>query len=104
MSQSEKKEFQTVGVEPSKKGKGFRSHYLKENPGAWRKRRGGHTVSDLTKAKGVLSKVLAFRGLDKKIERYGFVLQWEKIVGTRLAEVTRPEFIRNRTLIVSVLH
>ncbi len=81
-----------------------RSQYLKENPGKWRKRRSGHVVSDLTKAKGVLSKVLAFRGLDKKIERYGFVLKWERIVGKRLAEVTRPEFIRNHTLVVSVLH
>lgn len=104
MSLNQKEAIENGAVDSSKTAKGSRSRYLKENPGAWRKRRGGHTISDLTKARGILSKVLAFRGLDKKIERYGFVLQWEKIVGARLAEVTRPEFIRNRTLVVSVLH
>lgn len=105
MSEADRKHSESSS--PAKTSRKFttgRSRYSKENPGAWRKRRGGHVVSDLTKAKGVLSKVLAFRGLDRKIERYGFVLQWEKIVGKRLAEVTRPEFIRNRTLVVSVLH
>ena len=60
--------------------------------------------SDLTKIKGILSKVLAYRGLDKKVERYEFILHWRSIVGERLYEVTKPDCIRNRTLFVHVLH
>jgi predicted nucleic acid-binding Zn ribbon protein len=68
-----------------------------------RRRRAG-APTDLTKIKGILSKVLAYRGLDKKVERYEFILHWRSIVGERLFEVTRPDCIRNRTLFVHVLH
>ncbi len=60
--------------------------------------------TDLTKVKAILSKVLSHRGLDKKVERYEFILHWPEIVGQRLAEVSRPEYIRNRALIVNVAH
>lgn len=69
----------------------------------FRRRRGG-LRSDLTLIKGILSKALAGKGIDKKIERYEFILQWEKIVGPKLAEVTKPEYISRKTLIVRVLH
>lgn len=72
-------------------------------PQLTRKRRIGGQ-SDLTKVKGILSKVLAFRGLDKKVERYEFILHWHEIVGERLAEVSKPEYIRDRVLVVQVLH
>lgn len=68
-----------------------------------RRRRFG-VNSDLTSIKGILSKVLAHRGLDRRVERYEFILHWDQIVGQRLAEVSRPECIVNRTLIVNVLH
>jgi predicted nucleic acid-binding Zn ribbon protein len=71
-------------------------------PTARRKRIG--IRSDLTKVKGILSKVLSHRGLDKRVERYEFILHWPEIVGERLAEVSRPEYIRNRALIVNVIH
>ncbi len=67
-----------------------------------RRRMGVNT--DLTRVKGILSKVLSYRGLDKKVERYEFILHWPAIVGERLAEVTKPECIRNRALIVKVAH
>lgn len=69
----------------------------------YRRRRVG-ARSDLTKIKGILSKVLAYRGLDKRVERYEFILHWRSIVGERLYEVTKPDYIRNRTLFVHVLH
>jgi predicted nucleic acid-binding Zn ribbon protein len=68
-----------------------------------RRRRSG-VPTDLTKVKGILSKVLSHRGLDKKVERYEFILHWHEIVGERLAEVSKPECIVNRQLIVNVLH
>jgi predicted nucleic acid-binding Zn ribbon protein len=67
-----------------------------------RKRTGPAT--DLTRIKGILSRVLAHRGLDKKVERYEFILHWRSIVGERLAEVTKPDCIRNKTLFVNVVH
>lgn len=60
--------------------------------------------TDLTKVRGILSKVLAYRGLDKKVERYEFILHWHEIVGERLAEVSKPEYIRDKALVVQVLH
>jgi hypothetical protein len=60
--------------------------------------------SELTLVKGVLSKVLAKKGLEKKVERYGFVLYWSDIVGEQLAQVSRPECISRRALIVRVSH
>ena len=78
----------------------------KRRPGSYypqrRKRLGVQT--DLTKVKSIISRVLANRGLDKKVERYEFILRWHEIVGERLAEVSKPEYIRNRALIVRVLH
>jgi len=68
-----------------------------------RRRRMG-VATDLSKIKGILSKVLAQRGLDKKVERYEFILHWRNIVGEKLSEVSKPECIRNRALIVNVLH
>ncbi len=67
-----------------------------------RRRAGGST--DLTKIKGILSKALAHKGLDKKIERYEFILHWHEIVGESLARISKPECIHNRTLIVRVVH
>ncbi len=60
--------------------------------------------TDFAKIKGILSKALAFKGIDKKLERYEFILHWEKIVGEKLAEVSKPDYISRRTLLVRVLH
>jgi predicted nucleic acid-binding Zn ribbon protein len=73
-----------------------------EYRGTFRRRRGLRT--DLTLIKGILAKALAGKGLDKKIERYEFILHWDKIVGEKLAEVSKPEYISRKTLIVRVLH
>ncbi len=67
-------------------------------------RRRAGVPTDLTKVKAILSKVLSHRGLDKKVERYEFILHWHEIVGARLAEVSKPECIVNRRLMVNVLH
>lgn len=83
--------------EASAHNRGEARHY------APRRRRSG-VPTDLTKVKGILSKVLSHRGLDKKVERYEFILHWHEIVGERLAEVSKPECIVNRQLIVNVLH
>lgn len=71
--------------------------------GHFRRRQRG-VKTDLTLIKGILSKALAHKGIDKKIERYEFILEWGKIVGAKLAEVSKPEYISRRTLIVRVLH
>lgn len=68
-----------------------------------RHRRAG-VATDLTKIKGILSKALAHKGLDKGIERYEFILHWEEIVGESLARISKPECILNRALIVRVVH
>lgn len=68
-----------------------------------RRRRSG-VATDLTRVKSILSKVLSHRGLDRKVERYEFILHWHKIVGERLAEVSKPECIVNQRLMVNVLH
>lgn len=68
-----------------------------------RRRRAG-VATDLTKIKGILSKALAHKGLDKGIERYEFILHWEEIVGESLARISKPECILNRALIVRVVH
>ncbi len=70
---------------------------------AMRRRRIGPRT-DLTRVKGILAKALAFRGLDKKVERYEFILHWREIVGERFAEVSKPEYISRRTLLVTVSH
>jgi predicted nucleic acid-binding Zn ribbon protein len=84
--------------DPSNERRIAREHYSPV-----RRRRIG-VRSDLTKVKAILSKVLSHRGLDKRVERYEFILHWPEIVGERLAEVSRPECIRNRALIVNVIH
>jgi predicted nucleic acid-binding Zn ribbon protein len=69
----------------------------------YRRRRSG-VPTDLTLIKGILAKALAGKGIDKKIERYEFVLHWDAIVGEKLAEVSKPDYISRKTLIVRVLH
>lgn len=69
-----------------------------------RRRRAAGVATDLTNVKSILSKVLSHRGMDKRVERYEFILHWHSIVGSRLAEVTKPDCIRNKTLIVNTLH
>lgn len=68
-----------------------------------RRRRLG-VATDFALIKGILAKALAGKGLDKKIDRYEFILHWDKIVGEKLAEVSRPEYISRRALIVRVMH
>jgi hypothetical protein len=68
-----------------------------------RRRRPG-VSTDLTRIKGILSKALAHKGLDKKIERYEFILHWQEIVGESLARISKPECIVNKALIVRVVH
>ncbi len=69
-----------------------------------RRRRIAGVATDLTNVKSILSKVLSHRGMDKRVERYEFILHWHSIVGSRLAEVTKPDCIRNKTLIVNTPH
>jgi predicted nucleic acid-binding Zn ribbon protein len=75
-------------------------------PNTWqpRRRRVAGVATDLTNVKSILSKVLSHRGMDKRVERYEFILHWHSIVGSRLAEVTKPDCIRNKTLLVNTLH
>ena len=68
-----------------------------------RRRRVG-VRTDLTLVKGILAKALSYKGLDKKVERYEFILRWPEIVGEKIAAVTKPEYISRRSLIVTVKH
>lgn len=79
------------------------NNYTSSYPTPYRRRRSG-VPTDLTLIKGILAKALAGKGIDKKIERYEFVLHWDKIVGEKLAEVSKPDYISRKTLIVRVLH
>ncbi len=81
----------------------YNSSYSQESRTPYRRRRSG-VPTDLTLIKGILAKALAGKGIDKKIERYEFVLHWDKIVGEKLAEVSKPDYISRKTLIVRVLH
>lgn len=81
----------------------YRSSYSSESKAPFRYRRKG-VRTDLTLIKGILAKALAGKGIDKKIERYEFILHWDKIVGEKLAEVSKPDYISRKTLIVRVLH
>lgn len=67
-----------------------------------RRRIGGR--SDLTLVKGILAKALAYKGLDKKVERYEFILHWREIVGDKIADISKPDYISRRALIVTVKH
>ncbi len=78
--------------------------YRRANSWQPRRKRVAGVVTDLTTVKSILSKVLSHRGMDKRVERYEFILHWHSIVGSRLAEVTKPDCIRNKTLVVNTLH
>jgi predicted nucleic acid-binding Zn ribbon protein len=88
---------------PSHSPQGRSNSYNSSYPAPYRRRRSG-VPTDLTLIKGILAKALAGKGIDKKIERYEFVLHWDKIVGEKLAEVSKPDYISRKTLIVRVLH
>ncbi len=81
----------------------YNHHKDRDGQLPYRRRRSG-VPTDLTLIKGILAKALAGKGIDKKIERYEFVLHWDKIVGEKLAEVSKPDYISRKTLIVRVLH
>jgi predicted nucleic acid-binding Zn ribbon protein len=51
----------------------------------------------------ILSAALRRRGLDKKIDQYRFVTNWEAIVGEVIAAKTKPQCIRNKALVVEVV-
>ena len=53
-------------------------------------------------AGSILKSVLKHHGLEKKLAKYEFVVQWKEIVGGEIAKRSRPEHIRNNTLIVAV--
>ena len=75
-----------------------------DSPKPFSRRRRVGVRSDLTLVKGILAKALAFKGIDKKVERYEFILYWKEIVGEKIAAVTKPEYISRRALIVTVTH
>jgi hypothetical protein len=81
----------------------YKSSYSQDSRGSFYRRRSA-APTDLTLIKSILAKALAGKGIDKKIERYEFVLHWDKIVGEKLAEVSKPDYISRKTLIVRVLH
>jgi len=83
---------------------GNTDQYPKTSSWQTRRKRTAGIATDLTTVKSILSKVLSHRGMDKRVERYEFILHWHSIVGSRLAEVTKPDCIRNKTLIVNTLH
>lgn len=56
----------------------------------------------LALVKSTLSGLLAKYNLDKEFARYEFILHWKDIVGEEIARRTRPECIRNGTLVVAV--
>lgn len=82
----------------------IKDNELERSPSYKYNRRRSGVATDLTKVRSILSKVLSHRGLDKRVERYEFILHWQAIVGKRLAEVSKPECIVNKQLIVNVLH
>jgi predicted nucleic acid-binding Zn ribbon protein len=50
----------------------------------------------------ILAKALHKYGLDDDIARYQFILKWPQIVGEDIAKRTKPECIKNRTLVIRV--
>ena len=50
----------------------------------------------------VLKSALARHGLDREIDRYNFVLEWDSIVGEQLAACTEPVCIQNHKLHIAV--
>lgn len=87
----------------------FRSQYRAQFNSKTNGKRGGHSRATVrTKLKDplaiqqVLSQALRIKGIDKQIARYKFVLHWAEIVGADIAARSKPEFIRDRTLIIRV--
>lgn len=60
--------------------------------------------SDLTAIKAILSRALAQKGLEEKVERYEFILHWPEIVGETLAKISKPDYIARKVLLVTVAH
>lgn len=52
--------------------------------------------------KNILGAVLKRHGLDQEIDRYRFVLHWPDIVGADIARRTKPECLRNGSLVIRV--
>ena len=50
----------------------------------------------------VLQTALRAKGIDKDLDRYRFILEWDQIVGDEIAKRTCPECMRGSTLIVKV--
>lgn len=92
---------QKQGTERTSHGAPYKRYPSEHGP--LRRRRPG-VRTDFTRIKGILAKALAHKGIDKKIERYEFILHWDQIVGERLAEVSKPEYISRRVLLVRVVH
>jgi predicted nucleic acid-binding Zn ribbon protein len=101
-NQDQVKQGQTPGYSQTR-GNSYKSSYSPDSRGSFYRRRSA-APTDLTLIKSILAKALAGKGIDKKIERYEFVLHWDKIVGEKLAEVSKPDYISRKTLIVRVLH
>ena len=53
-------------------------------------------------AQEILRSALRTVGIDREMARYNFVLKWHEIVGEKLAMITRPECLRQDTLVVRV--
>jgi predicted nucleic acid-binding Zn ribbon protein len=51
----------------------------------------------------VLSRALKRFGLEKEVQRYRFILHWDKIVGEVVAQRSKPECLRNGVLVVRVI-
>lgn len=73
----------------------------------------GETASDSGRGKpsrrrepvgvqSVLSQALRQYGLENDLARYRFVLHWREIVGEEIAKKTKPECLRNGSLVVRV--
>lgn len=54
------------------------------------------------KIQRVLEMALGQYGLKDQLSRYQFVLHWPEIVGEEIARRTKPEYIKNKTLIIKV--
>lgn len=56
----------------------------------------------LTTVASILDVALRRQGIDRDLTRYRFVLDWDKIVGSELALITKPESLLNGRLSVLV--
>jgi len=61
-----------------------------------------HRMRNPQAAQGILRSALRTVGIDREMARYNFVLHWHEIVGEKLALITRPECLRQNTLVVRV--